>query len=123
MPEGVQADLMAEELIAAGIPPDAIIREGASHNTHENAVWTVALLHAHRLIRIGVISDAIHLPRAVAAFRKLGIEARPIASDCYSCTFSGSMEQWFPRYEAAEANRYTMREWVGLLVYRVRGWV
>lgn len=122
-PAGIQANLLAEELVKHGIPAEAILREEDSYDTRQNAVRTATLLAQHQLRLVGVISEATHLRRAVAAFRRVGVEAWPIASDCYSCTFRWTFDQLLPRFEAAEANRSSLHEWGGWLAYGLRGWI
>lgn len=58
-----------------GVPDDAILIETASRTTHENLVETRALLQAQGLHRIIVVSDPLHMARALRLCRELGIDA------------------------------------------------
>ena len=70
------ADLLQEW----GIPQSAIIFEGNSRNTRENAVETSRLLKNRQLNRVLLVTSAFHMPRALATFRAVGIDAIPSPS-------------------------------------------
>ena len=122
-PAGVVADLMAGLLADAGVPDSAILRERSATDTRDSAVNAARLLAGRGVHSLAVVTDAGHLPRAVGAFRKVGLDAIPVASDCYSCNFDGRWVQWLPSGAAAEANRHTLHEWLGSIYYRMRGWI
>jgi uncharacterized SAM-binding protein YcdF (DUF218 family) len=46
--------------------------ESISRNTYENAVQTQRLIQEHGLSQIILVTTAIHLPRAMACFHKVG---------------------------------------------------
>lgn len=71
-----EACTIAEALTRAGVPDEAIVVELRSLSTRENARYVAAALGgATRLLRIGVATCPWHLPRALANFRALGVDA------------------------------------------------
>ena len=75
------ADFAAELLQAYGVPPDSIIVESNSRNTHENAINTAAIWR-ERHFRSGLlVTSATHMPRALASFRKAGLDVAPWPAD------------------------------------------
>jgi len=65
----VMADF-AEEL---GVPADRVIIEDKSRDTWANAVNSAPLLRARGIERVLIVTDSIHMRRAEACFRSLGI--------------------------------------------------
>ena len=57
------------------VPESAILIESRSRTTLENLVETRRLLQEHDLHRVIVVSDPLHMARALRASRRLGIDA------------------------------------------------
>jgi uncharacterized SAM-binding protein YcdF (DUF218 family) len=72
---------MAEIMHMLGVPRAAILEESGSRNSHENAAYTGHPLLAHNLHRILLVTSAIAMPRALAAFRHQGIDAIAAPTD------------------------------------------
>ena len=92
-------------LLGEGIDPRRVLLENRSRNTYENALFTAALLHPKEREQWLLVTSAIHMPRAVGAFRKNGftVEPWPI-HDCKNCN-----------------NSVARHEWLGLAAYWVLG--
>lgn len=69
----VEAHLMRDLAVAAGVPSERIVVEDASRNTFENAVYTGALMRAGGWRRVIIVTDHFHLARALYVFRRLGL--------------------------------------------------
>ena len=68
--EGPQpADSMAEFAAELGAPQSAIILERESRNTHFSAVNVAALCRQRSIQHVLLVTDAVHMRRAAAAFR------------------------------------------------------
>lgn len=65
------AEAMAAVARAEGMPPEAMIVEPRAHSTLQNAAFGLALMPAPP-VRLVIVSDAFHLPRASVIFRVLG---------------------------------------------------
>ncbi|HLK41173.1 MAG TPA: YdcF family protein, partial [Polyangiaceae bacterium] len=76
----VEADTMARELRRRGVPAGVIVRERCSLSTSDNARFTAALLARRGLRRAALVTCAWHMPRALAHFRRAGIEVAPLPS-------------------------------------------
>ncbi|MCY1229046.1 hypothetical protein D9M69_173640 [compost metagenome] len=71
----VEADIMADYLIARGIAADKVIREGRSSSTEENLVFSRRLLEAQGVVAtdpIVVVTSDFHVRRAVQIAGKAG---------------------------------------------------
>ena len=63
--------------IENGIPEKDILVEQRSHTTYENVVNAKQLADANGLKKVLIVSDPMHLKRAVAMARDVGLEAYP----------------------------------------------
>lgn len=128
-----EAESMADILTAAGIPPDALILESASHNTYENAVESKKLLAAAGAERIVLVTSALHMPRAAAIFRKQGMEVIPAPTD-YLVTeadweyylrpdLSVQVFNLIPSADDLHLTSQAIKEMIGIGVYWLRGWL
>jgi uncharacterized SAM-binding protein YcdF (DUF218 family) len=112
------AALMAASLVADfGITPRWI--EPSANDTHENATFSVALLRAAGIESAHIVTHAWHLPRALAAFARLGFAATaaPVRLDAVP---DGRLPSWIPRPDYLGRSWYALREWAGRLVYALR---
>jgi uncharacterized SAM-binding protein YcdF (DUF218 family) len=93
-------------------------QEGESRDTHENAVKTVALLAPQGIEKIVLVTDAVHMPRALAHFRRategtrINLVAAPM-SVLPSGRFYGS--DWLPSLQGSEDVWMACHEIVGRL--------
>ncbi|WP_175493907.1 YdcF family protein [Microvirga guangxiensis] len=63
--------------VGQGVPPNAILLEEASSTTQENLTFALPILRRHGAKRVLIVSDPLHMRRAMAIARRLGIEAEP----------------------------------------------
>ncbi|WP_245003432.1 MULTISPECIES: YdcF family protein [Bradyrhizobium] len=116
-----EADYSAPILENLGIPKERLIVERDSRNTWENAVFTRQLVAPKPGERWLLVTSAFHMPRAMGIFRKAGfdVEAYPVdwrmggRDDLFAFTHLGK--------EGLGRTDVAMREWIGLLAYRVMG--
>lgn len=72
-------------LLYAGVSAPDILVESSSRNTHENALFTKALLKQHpELNKLLLVTSAFHMRRAAACFKKQGIAADTFSTDFYT---------------------------------------
>jgi cyclophilin family peptidyl-prolyl cis-trans isomerase len=90
----VEADAMRAELTRAGVPADAIVRERCSLSTRENARYTAQLLRRRGIDRIVVVTCDWHLPRALAAFGRAGLEVEGFAAPSLATPWRRRMMRW-----------------------------
>jgi uncharacterized SAM-binding protein YcdF (DUF218 family)/lysophospholipase L1-like esterase len=105
------ADAMAQLARDSGVPEGRILLERQSLNTHENGERTAPLLRERNVSRILLVTDRLHMRRAVGVFRRLGFAVEPSA---------------VPIYEGHVDNVSMLstgiREAAALAYYRLRGW-
>jgi uncharacterized SAM-binding protein YcdF (DUF218 family) len=113
-----------------GIPKSAMLLERTSLNTHENAVNVKAILTQEKLEGpILLVTSALHMPRSMAIFKKEGIEAIAAPTDYLvdESTSAQSIPDLLIKLlpDAAEMYHTTiaLREYVGMMVYRLKGWL
>lgn len=102
-----------------GLASERILYEDHSRNTHENAVYSRALvkpaLGQHWLL----VTSAVDMPRAVGCFRAVGWSVIPYPADYHAtraALFPG-LRNGFMTLD------WAMHEWIGLVYYRLRGWI
>ncbi len=115
---------MARSLIQNGIPEQAILLETRSQNTFENALLTQKTLSNLEKKRILLVTSALHMPRSMAAFEKQPIEvtAAPLPKQI-TVPHIRPLNIWQPDSLTLEASRTILKEYLGLFVYWLRGWV
>jgi uncharacterized SAM-binding protein YcdF (DUF218 family) len=112
---------MARVARELGVPEQAILVETASLNTYENFAYSQPLIERHGG-EVWLVTSARHMPRAVAVARKMGMT--PIA---YSCDFHAQerigWRLWLPSNSGPVMFEQALHELLGMLLYRLRGWV
>lgn len=126
------ADEMAALLVFMGVPESAIWRQAESCNTYEDAKFSAGLLREQGIGRALLVTSAFHMPRAVRLFEAQGIEVVPLPVD-YTVTDSEwqglASPDWrsaalsiFPSVENLSLTTKILKEYLGILVYDLRGW-
>lgn len=118
-----EAVLMAQLLEEFGLSSSNILLEKASRNTRENAVNSVVIMQAYDIHRILLVTSAFHMKRAQAVFEKIGIEVVPAATDYQVGEPDPGILDWLPDAEALWGTTFGVKEYIGWVVYWMRGWV
>jgi len=113
-----QSTLMLELARQLGVPAAALRTETASLTTWDNAQRVHALDPALPP-RIWLVTSALHMPRALIAFRAAGFEACAYPSDFLATSFEG-LADLLPSGSAVANSAAVLHEWVGEVVYRLR---
>lgn len=122
-PEQSEAEVMGRLLEEWGVPAEAILLETRSHSTHENALFSREILREKGIQRILLVTSAIHMPRAAATFRKVGFEVTAAPADFHTgWGYISGLERWLPDGRSLSQSDAALKEWIGLWVYRMRGW-
>lgn len=118
--EALEMKRLAQRL---GVPEKAILIEGQSRTTYENALATKRLLGQTSIL---LVTSARHISRALGLFRKQGLDTTP--SPCGYSVKNRPSESWrgrlfalLPEVEAFEKSTMAIAELVGILVYWVTG--
>ncbi|SFN10764.1 YdcF family protein [Dokdonella immobilis] len=101
-----------------GVPSGAISLETASRSTWQNAQFVRALAIPQR---IGLVTSALHLPRAIYAFEQTGFEVCAWPADS---RYAGpnSIGYYLPSSSALDKSDAAIHEMVGEAAYRM-GWL
>ena len=70
-----EAEVMRDLARLAGTPEDRILIETQASTTFQNARRSADIMRRHGWTRAVVVTDAMHIPRALLAFRGVGIRA------------------------------------------------
>ncbi len=127
-PEAHWARDLAEEL---GVPAQRILLNPASRTTAEEAHDIGALGRSRGWRRVLLVTSAFHMPRSLATFRqRSGLEVIPVACDYQlparthygQLTLANTLKSLVPDAEALYLSSVALKEHLGLVVYRLRGW-
>lgn len=125
--EGIEAPSEAEAArrfyVSIGIDPRRLILEDQSRNTRENAMNVKPLIAGKPGERWLLITSAWHMPRSVGVFRKAGIDVIAWPVD-YTTRGTPSDLRRFNRgfSHGLGLTDMAVKEWIGLLAYRVAGY-
>lgn len=117
-----EADVARDLFAALGVPAVQMLFEEQSRNTHENAVFTKALVQPKAGEVWLLVTSAYHMPRSIGIFRKAGFPVTAWPVD-YS-TLGQGRDFLRPNFEASRGLKLTdraVREWIGLIAYRLSG--
>lgn len=130
-PEAFNARRLAEEL---GVDPAAILSLDTPRTTAEEAGQFATLARRRRWRSVLLVTSALHLPRATAAFRHTlareapAVQVLPVATDFLleppagsgSVTMGSLLLDLIPDAGSLALSTSVLREWIGLAVYRWR---
>ncbi len=134
-PEGVdpEANDMASIMQLLGVPAAALRLEAQSRNTYENALYTHRLLAEDDLDTILLVTSAMHMPRSVPLFEAHGLHVTPAPTDflvsdaewdhLWRGGFTVTLVNLLPNAEYLAYTSRAMKEYIGLFVYGLRGWL
>jgi len=121
--EEPEAERIKRLLIEWGVAQEAIFLESSSKNTRENALNSFELTRKLACNSNLLITTAWHMPRAAATFQKAGMNVLPIPVDIQGAgDNSVRLLSFLPDSGTLGATGVALREWLGIWVYRWRGW-
>jgi uncharacterized SAM-binding protein YcdF (DUF218 family) len=115
-----EADVAAQVLQAMGVDTSRIRFERESRNTFENGAYAKALADPAPGEKWLLVTSAMYMPRAVGVFRKAGWPVTPYPVD-YMTGGGGGFGLGFNLARRGESLHKGLREWIGLVAYRVLG--
>jgi uncharacterized SAM-binding protein YcdF (DUF218 family) len=121
--EFVESVVMKKFAVEFGVPAGKIIIETGSRNTRENAVNTKKILDRLGAKRIILVTSALHMPRAYALFRHLGLDVLPAPTDFRAVDEGYDPFSFVPQAGNLARSTRAIREYVGILVYWLMGWI
>lgn len=134
-PEGIdpEANDMSALMALLGVPPEAVWLEDESRNTYENALYSAQMLADADMNDILLVTSAMHMPRSVPLFEMQGLHVTPAPAD-YLVSDAEWDHLWrggptatiinlMPNVEYLTYTSRVLKEYIGLLVYGLRGWL
>lgn len=138
-----EAFYMKEILVELGVPEGRVYIEPASRNTRENAINTLSKIQelvsddgtiqpesvdwsagSNKAPSVLLVTSGTHLPRALAVFRKLGINAFPATTDIRHVGVGiAGWGAWIPNALSLSQSSSVLREMLAFIAYKMRGWV
>lgn len=120
-------------LVFMGVPEEAIWLEDRSVNTYENALYCKQILEERGINRVMLVTSAMHMPRSVALFEAQGLEVVPMPTDfssteslppkTWTAALRGFLTSLVPSAENLNATTLALKEYLGILVYWLQGWL
>jgi uncharacterized SAM-binding protein YcdF (DUF218 family) len=93
--------------------------EDTSENTAQNAAHAAAILREAGIDRVLIVTDAMHMPRAMQIFSKTGLAAIPAPTD-FRSRKSLSVVDFIPSAASLQTSHYALHEWIGMAWYRLK---
>jgi uncharacterized SAM-binding protein YcdF (DUF218 family) len=128
-PEATYAAALAQKL---GVPAEQIVRSEGPRNTAEEAIAMGKIARERGWRSLLLVTSATHLPRATATFRHLsGLKIVPVACDFQlaarnqsgQTTGESLLLDLLPQAGALATTTSSLKELLGLFVYRLKGWL
>jgi uncharacterized SAM-binding protein YcdF (DUF218 family) len=109
-----------QRAVERGVPEAAALAAQRARFTSDEALSVVEQLRERGASRLILCTTAIHLPRAIDHYRRLGVAVTPLPCDFAT---RGSAESWslallIPRGPALSLVDATAKEWMGRIVPR-----
>jgi uncharacterized SAM-binding protein YcdF (DUF218 family) len=127
------ADEMTTILTLMGVPSEAIIREDRSLNTYENAINCAEILREMGVEQVILVTSALHMPRSVALFKHQGLDVIPAPTDfrvteadlnnLENAIWQNILINLFPDVGNLNQTTAVLKEYIGMWMYRIRGWM
>ena len=116
-----EAEAMRQLLAGFGVAPEAMLIESKSRNTFENADFSSEIWRREAFKAGLLVTSALHMPRALAVFRRAGINVYPSATDAISGGPAPPMAlRLLPSSTSLDVTTRALKEWIGYYVYSAR---
>lgn len=120
----LEAIAARELLLRLGIPDSVILLETNARNTRENALFSKQILDSLKYENCLLVTSAFHMKRAKACFDKVGISYTPYAADYKSKNPKYNFGYFLkPNPNILGDWEILLKEWVGLVAYKIVGYV
>ncbi len=120
-----EAEAVKETLVMLGIPENDIWVENASRNTHENLKNCAGMIaSAQPGARCLLITSALHIPRAMRCAQKNGLSPDAWPAEHLTRHDNRFWGEWLvPKPDALNNWDRLINEWVGMLAYKIQGYI
>ncbi|MFM9841039.1 MAG: YdcF family protein [Cyclobacteriaceae bacterium] len=120
-----EADVLFDLLVIMGVPPSDILIENKSRNTHESAMEVNKLFRDQiKPTECVLITSAFHMRRSQACFAKQGLAMDGFSTDFISHKRKFTPDALFiPKEESMGNWHILVKEWTGLVAYKLMGYI
>lgn len=122
-----EAEVLQRFLLMTGVPAEDVMIEDQSKNTRENAVFTKSFLEKKGIDvnqEFILITSAFHMKRSKACFDKVGLLTETFPTDYYSNDTKYDIPTlFFPDPYSIFIWHKLVKEWTGILVYKLVGYL
>lgn len=130
---GPEANAMVSMLTFLGVPAEAVWLEAGSRNTYENALFSKRMLAEAGMDEVLLVTSAMHMPRSMRLFEAQGLRVTPAPTD-YLVSDAEWRHLWrggptatlinlLPNVEYLTYTTRAIKEYIGIFVYGLRGWL
>jgi len=121
--EEKESEVLQSYLIRIGVNEEDILLDKQSRNTYENAKYSAEIIRKKQFQNILLSTSTMHMPRAIACFQKQGIAITPFAVDERTTKENDSFwMQLIPNPQLLVEWYKMIHEWVGITIYKVKGY-
>ena len=121
---GTEARAIRRLMSDLGVPEEAIVLEERSRTTYEHARYSALHPVVAEAERIILVTSASHMRRALGAFRRTTAASLIAASTDHTAPGTEPLSiRLLPDADALATSARALHEYLGLVVYRVRGWI
>jgi uncharacterized SAM-binding protein YcdF (DUF218 family) len=100
-----------------------LLLEDKSKNTYENALYTKEILSKLGKNKIILITSAFHMKRSLGVFLKQGFDVQSFPTDYKSMMDDLNWDTILPSTMALDASTIAIKEWIGIIVYHLKGYI
>ncbi|HEY0741433.1 MAG TPA: YdcF family protein [Chryseosolibacter sp.] len=121
-----EANKFRKVMIMMGVPDSAILIENETRNTAESAQEVKKILLAQQFNGTDclLITSAFHMRRSFACYRKAGVEVDTFSTDFYTSLRDYQLDSFLiPKLEAFIIWHRLVKEWVGMIAYKIAGYI
>ncbi len=123
-----EAELGRAFMMKCGIPDSCIIIETLSMNTYQNAAYTAQKLSkidpAWNQKKYILVTAGFHMRRALKCFEKQEFKVTAYSADLKSIRSRNSiLNTVVPSYGGFQIWTFLIKEWIGLAVYKFKGYI
>jgi uncharacterized SAM-binding protein YcdF (DUF218 family) len=124
-PDERESEIILKVIEQTGIPSKDIIVENSSRNTYENAVYSAEILKTeYPNGKFLLITSSFHMRRSLACFNKTGLRTSAFPVDPRANTNIYTPENTiFPNAGAILMWDALIHEWLGILSYKLAGYI
>jgi uncharacterized SAM-binding protein YcdF (DUF218 family) len=121
---------MASLAEVMGVPKSAILQDTNFLNTHQNAVEVGKILESQGIKGpVLLVTSAMHTPRSLLVFQRQGIKVIAAPTDFLvtenlveNSSWQANLLNLLPNAYSLQQSTKALKEYIGLVVYRLRGW-